>query len=210
MPYLNASRNVNIWIFPSSKPNSWSSFLPFLHSLFQQIAPLSTPENLRHHTKCFLIGNGSYCLTSPHSQFSIILHKFLSILYPTHLWNLVTSLDLLFLTSSRHLVFWCTTTASGLVPDAIHSLHGVFLTSDLCFPHLNMHQNHLVGVLKKKKDCWAPIPVLVQQVWGMAQRIRILTSSQIMLRLLVQDHILNTTLYHSLSKMLIWWATHST
>lgn len=99
----------------------------------------SPPVHLRHHTLWFLIGNRGYCLTSPHSQFSVILHKFLSILSPTHLWNLVTSFNLHFpsaFKSSGLLVY----SNSLWICAPMQSIPYTGCFSDLiCFSHLSMY-----------------------------------------------------------------------
>lgn len=159
---------MNIWIFPSPKPDSSSSLLLFLHSLFREIAPPSIPANLKHHTKCFFLGNGCSCLASPHSQFSIILHKFLSILSSTHLWNLVTWSFFPYKFKASCLLMyynslWISTWYNPFSTWGVSHIWTVFPTL--------VYAPELPGghVKKKKKDYWAPLPVLVQQVWGMAQ-----------------------------------------
>lgn len=94
MPYLNAStkkRNVNIWMFPSPKPNSTLSLL-FLHSLFQWIAPHAPQQSLGIILRAF---NWEWGLP-PIPDFLLFFTNSCQFFSPTHLWNLVTSFHLQF------------------------------------------------------------------------------------------------------------------
>lgn len=142
-----------------------------------------------------------------HSRFSIILHKFLSIFSPTHLWNLVTSFHLQFpynFKSPRLLVYcnslWISAPMESILyPGISHVWPVVSHTS--------------VSTRTTWRACQNTLPWPLQSFWfgrsSCGPRPGFLRSQKMMMRL-VWDLILKTTALHtSLSKILISWATNS-
>lgn len=151
MPYLNAStkkRNVNIWMFPSPKPNSTLSLL-FLHSLFQWLAPQQTVGIILRAFNWewglppipdFLLCFTNSCqFFLPHISGTWYLHSIFSSL-----------------TISSHHASWFI---------AIVSLPGYFSRMTCGFSHFSEHQNHVEGLSKHTAVATPEFLIREVQLW---------------------------------------------
>lgn len=86
-----------------------------------------------------------------------------------------------------------------------HPCRKVTLRALQSFSDLSMHQNYLKGSLKP--DCWALLTLfLILEVSGRASGVALLTVSQVMLMLAVQE----ATLWEPLLKSSTWNVVHHT